>query len=158
MLENFPDCAVSGVHTGAEALMFCNRAEGLGEICALLRVQTGGDVLIVRTGHPPDVTHDRLTGFGEVKRVDTAIIGIATALQQATLLQLVDESHHPAGHEGQMLAERLLAAARCLRDGAQDARQRWSQVKFGHPLAETVGRMRPDLGEQERDTTTVRGS
>ncbi len=57
-----------------------------------------------------------------------------------------------------MLAERLLAAARCLRDRAQDARQRWSQVKFGHPFAETVGRMRPDLGEQERDTTTVRGS
>ena len=71
------------------------------------------------------------------------------ALDQAALLELVDERDHAARGHLDRLSDRLLRAALGGVDQVEDPEQRRVQVDVGDPLGELAGGVDPDLREQE---------
>ena len=71
------------------------------------------------------------------------------ALDQAALLELVDDRDHAAGRRPDRLADRLLGAALGGVDHVQDPEQRRLEVGLGDPLGEAPRGVDPDLGEQK---------
>jgi hypothetical protein len=68
---------------------------------------------------------ERLPPFrGEVEGTDAPIGGMRTALDQAALLEFVDEGDHAAGWHLDRLADRLLGATFGSIDEVEDAEQR----------------------------------
>jgi hypothetical protein len=72
-------------------------------------------------------------------------------LDQAALLELVDDRNHAAGRGPDRLADRLLGLALGGIDDVEDPEQRGMQVDLTDPLGEAARRVGPDLREQEPD-------
>ncbi len=51
------------------------------------------------------------TFVGQVERAGAAVLRVGAALEQAALLQRIDEGDHPAGRDLQALADRLLGCS-----------------------------------------------
>ena len=73
------------------------------------------------------------------------------ALDQAALLELVDDRDHAAGRRPDRLADRLLRLALGGVDHVQDPEQRRMQIDLADPLGEAARGVDPDLREQESD-------
>ena len=71
------------------------------------------------------------------------------ALDQAPLLELVDEGDHAARGHLDRLADRLLRAALGGVDEVEDPEQRRMQVDLGDPLGELTRGVDPHLREEE---------
>ena len=115
----------------------------------LVGVEGGQDGVVVLAGDPPDVAQERRARLGQVHGVEARVGRVATSLDEAALLEPVDERDEPGRRRPQQLRERLLAAAGRLRDGAQQARLGRREVELADPPRERLRAVRPELGEQE---------
>jgi hypothetical protein len=61
-----------------------------------------------------------LSGGRQVEIADTPVAGVRLPLEQAALLELVDDGHHPAGGYVQPLGESVLRLAVAGRDRAEE--------------------------------------
>ena len=70
---------------------------------------------------------------------------VGAALDEAALLELVDEPDHPAGRRLDRLGDLLLRAPLCRVDQVEDAEQRRREVDLGQPRREAGGGVDSDL-------------
>jgi hypothetical protein len=86
---------------------------------------------------------------GEVQRVDPAVAGTAAALDQPTLLEVVEQRDHPARGHPELVRDRLLAATRVLSHYPEYANMCWADPQRGDEFGEYGGGVSTYLGEQE---------
>ncbi|MDX6226916.1 MAG: hypothetical protein QOI76_306 [Frankiales bacterium] len=122
--------------TGDEALSGRHGGEQLHQTGSLRGAQPGGELLLVLTGQYGQLAHQLITRRRQVKRVLPSISRMTPSFEAAAVLQLVDENDHTAWQQSELLTERLLAAARLDRDGAEDARLGRTEVQHGDAIGE----------------------
>jgi hypothetical protein len=102
-------------------MLFGDDGKRLVQGSALLRSQGGCQQLVVRTGQLRKSRRQFVALGGEVQGVQAPVSGIATSLDVATFLKVVEECHHAAWQYAEVVTERLLALAGLCGDGSQDA-------------------------------------
>ena len=95
--------------------------------------------------------HGLLPRGGGVQRVVAPVAGIAATLDQAALLQAVDQRDQPARRRAEPAGDRLLAQPGFAADQAEQSGLRAGEVERRGPLAEPLGRVGAKLRDQERD-------
>lgn len=133
-----------------EALLVGDPAEECRQPDPFLRVESGEEVVLVRAGRLPDPCEHPAALLGHVQLVMTAVLGAAAPFHEPLLLQVVDERDDPARYDAEVGGERALAAPRVHGDHPQQADIRRREAEFADPFAETLRRVCPELGEQER--------
>ncbi len=96
--------------------------------------------------------HEAVAGIlREAQLLLPPVGGAAAALDQALLLELVDELDDPARRGPESLGQCLLAQAGALSDDAQHTHLGWRQAEPGEPLGEARRGVRAQLAQEERD-------
>lgn len=111
--------SIPRVDARGKALLADDEFQQRGQLCPLIAVQGGADVVLVRGGQLPHLVQYAMAFGGQVERVMTAILGAAPPLHQALVVQVVDQSDDTAGHDSQIGGQRSLTAARLAGDHAQ---------------------------------------
>ncbi len=91
-----------------------------------------------------------LPGLGERQFVVAAIAFGARALDECALFEGVEQRHDPARGGAEPGGEFALADPRAAAEHADGAGVARGESEFGDALGEAVGRIRPQLREQER--------
>jgi hypothetical protein len=137
------------MNAGGEALFGGQPAEQGDELLALGGVQAGAELGFVLGRGSHDLTQRAAALAGEVQGADTAVAGDRPPLEEAALLEPVDESHHAARRDLQRLSQRLLRLPFCRGDVSQQHDLTRIEIEARHPLPPEARRMEADLGEQE---------
>ena len=88
----------------------------------------------------------------EVERVGAAVGGVAAALGEAALLEVVDERDHRAAVDAERAAQRLLGLALVDREVAEHPEVAGVQVEGGQALGEAPVALRAELHQQKAGT------
>ena len=138
-----------GMDAGGEALPGDDAIQQGYQFLPLGPIQARAHLLLVLGG---DLHHlaQRLSGRGgEIEGPHAPVAGDWTALQQAAILELVHEAHHPAGGKTHLFAERLLGSSLLGRDQAEEEDVAGVETEGGHPFAPQPRAMEAHLREQE---------
>ena len=119
-----------------QALLLRHRGKQATQRVVLLGVKRGGEAELVLARELGKLAHQPLSGRGEVQSVQPTITRVASTLDIATLLKLVDVYDDAAGQHTQLSAQGLLAAAGLGGDVAQDSRVWGAQPDSGHLFGE----------------------
>src|SRR5436853_5663398 len=87
----------------------------------------------------------------QIQGPDPAVLRVGPALDETSLLELVDERDHAAGRDLDAGANRLLGLSFGGVDQLEDAEQRRVEVDLGDPLGEAARGVDPHLREQESE-------
>jgi len=134
-----------------QALLPGHRREQRAQGAVLLGVERGGESELVLVRELGKLAHQPFSGRGEVKSVQSAIVGVAAPFDVAALLEFVDIDDDATGQHPQLRAEGLLAAAGLGGDGAQDSRLGRAQLDGGHLFGEQRCGVVAQLGQEESD-------
>ncbi len=132
-----------------EALLLRHCGKKTPQGVALLSVKRRGEPQLVLARELGKLAHQFFPGRGEVEGVQPAIVGVAAALEVATLLELVDIDDDAARQHAQLSAEGLLAAAGLGGDCTQNPCVWRAQLDGGHLLGEQRRRVMAELSQQE---------
>lgn len=146
------------MHAAGEALLFVEAGEQLGEGGPVRIVECLREVVVVGAGKVDDPTHGRVPFGGEVQGVLPAVGGAARPLDETARFEIVDQGHYLAGPQPEPRGYPLLAATRFIGDRAQDTDQGRREPDLGHPPDESVGSVRTELRQQERNPRPVPGT
>jgi hypothetical protein len=130
-----------------QALVVGHRRKEIADRAALFGVESDRELVLVLACEAGKLAHQLLPLCGEVEGVQAAVSGVAATLDIPTLLELVDVADHAAGHQAQVGAEGLLAAAGLCRDGTQDARVWRGQLDGRELFGEQRGGVKAKLAQ-----------
>jgi hypothetical protein len=129
------------MHTGREPLLIGDPPEQATQRLALIRRERRARCVVVFSGDLSDVLESRSALASQMERIDSTILGAATALDQVALLQLIDEEYQSARWKTEHRAQGLLADARAGADEAKRACMGRSETERGQPLSELACRV-----------------
>lgn len=92
----------------------------------------------------------------EVHRVGAAVAGVAPALHEPALLELVDQPDHRVAMDPHSVGELLLALPVARRKQGEQPEVRAAKVERPEPLGEALGAVEAELGQQEPGTPSQR--
>jgi hypothetical protein len=136
--------------TGAKPLLIGNAPQQLGQLRSLVVAQCRTQRGLMLARHAADGFECVPTLGGEKQGVAPAIARVVATLDKPAMLEVIDQHHESTRQHAQFGAERLLTQSLRGVDESQDPRMRRDQSDSFKPLTKFGGRMRPDLGEQER--------
>lgn len=137
------------MNAGGEALFGGYPAEQSDELLALTGVEADCELGLVLGRRFHDPAQYTPTLAGEVQGADAAVPGNGPPLEQAALLEPVDERHHTAGRDLQLLCQRLLRLPFGRGDVSQQHYFARIEAEPSHPFPPETRRVEPDLGQQE---------
>jgi hypothetical protein len=137
------------MNAGGEAMLGGQLAEQGDELLALGGVEAGAELDFVLGRGSHDLAEHAVALAGEVQGADTAVAWDRPPLEEAALLEPVDESHHAARRDLQRLSQRLLGLPFRGGDVSQQHHLPWIEIEARHPLPPEARRVEADLGEQE---------
>ena len=117
--------------------------EELPQHVLLLRVERGEVGVGVAPRGLPDLDQAQLALGGQVERVVAAVAGVATTLEEAVLLELVDQRHEAAGQDPELGGDGLLRPTGARGDGPEQAGVRRCQSERGELLGEPIAASAP---------------
>jgi hypothetical protein len=132
-------------------------------VCSSQGGQAGGELLTFGVGERFEKRFTMFSGefadgsqalfacLREMQCVETSVGRVATALDEAVVLETVDKGHQAAGRHPQLCCQLLLRAPRLPRNRPQQPGDRRRRVGLLEPLGEDVGGVGAQLSEQERD-------
>ena len=126
-----------------------HHAEQGDELRTLVLGEPRGELRLVLLGHRPDPVHRGQALIGEVERVRAPVGGVAPALDQAELFQLVHQEDHPGRVHPDHLGDGLLGPALVRGQPDEHPGVTLLQAQRGQPLAEPPRPVQPQLDEQE---------
>jgi len=139
-----------GVHTTEEALRRSDTLEHLDEPSTLGGVQRRQQSLLLVHRHVPELLKQFVASSGQVQLVGAPVGGVAAALQEAALLEVVDEGHDGAAVEHERPAQCLLRLAFLRDDVAEHAEVPRVKAERGKALREAPMLVSAQLRQQER--------
>jgi hypothetical protein len=113
--------------------------------------ERGDEFGVVRSDGSSDLGEPIGCGACEVDLVVATVRGAAPALDQAALLELVEQLDDAARRSADSLSQLLLARPGVGGDQPEEAGVRWSQVEGGQALGKASRDVGAELGEEERD-------
>lgn len=138
---------------GGELVVRRELAEQAGQLCAVVLLEGGEQVLAVCPRDLPDLQEALLTDGGDVESVVAPVGGTAAALEQPVELKLVDERDELAGQQPELEGEGLLRAPRGGGHSPEQTGMRGVELQRAEALSEAQGGQAADLGEQESDVS-----
>jgi len=136
----------------SELLVSGDLLEQLSKLRALAFCEAGTDLVLVLLGDACEGLQLRCSAFGETQGVGTPVPRARVSLDQSTPGQVVEKEDEPAREDSEPLCERPLRHSGLAPEDAKYARICRNQSERRYPFRELRGRMRADLGEQERRT------
>jgi hypothetical protein len=152
-----PSRAKPGCTPRDEPLLIGHTPQQRGQLRALVGVERRAQGRLVLLRDPPDRREHLAPRRGQVQRVGPPVIGVVAPLDQAAPLELVDQIDEPTRHDAEHLRQRLLTQPRRRTDRPQHARVRRREPERRHPGRKLPRRVRPELGQQERERIRAEG-
>jgi hypothetical protein len=138
-----------------DALLGGQPAKQAGQLDALGPGQRGADLVLVAAAGGLYLAQHVTSLRGQVQRVGAPVGGVATAFDQAALLELVDQEHHPGGVEPDELAQGLLRQPLVGGQPEKHSGVPRLQAERREPFAELPGQVRSQLHQQEGEVTGI---
>jgi hypothetical protein len=135
--------------TCAQPLLGGHSLQQLVQLAPLGHVEPAQQVAL---GIPTDafeLGHNDLTVSCEVQRMHSTVAAAPSTLDEAALLEIVEEHDHSAGWGTELLGDGLLATTRMLGHGSEHADVGRGDTEWRHLLREPRGGMGTELGQQE---------
>jgi hypothetical protein len=140
------------MNAGGEFLFGGDPAEQRDELLAFAGVEAHAELGLMFGRRIHDFAEHAAALAGEVQGADAAVPGNGPPLEQAALLEPIDERNHAAGRDLQRLRQRVLRLP--LRRADVSKQHHFARIKAEtlHPFPPEARRVEADLGEQERRT------
>jgi ABC-type multidrug transport system ATPase subunit len=137
------------MNAGGEAVFGSHPAEQCDELLAFVGVEAGAELVLVLGRGIHDRAKHAAALAGEVEGADATVSRDRPALEQAVLLEPVDERDHAAGRDLQRSRQRLLGLPFRRTDVSQEHYFARIEAEAGHSFTPQTRRMEADLREQE---------
>src|SRR6476619_3168699 len=129
----------------ADSLFLDDPLQQGGQAPAIGLAHPTRQLLLVLRRDPAPMSEQLSPRGGQIEGADPAVARMRTPLDQAALLELVDDRDHAAGRRPDRLADRLLRLALRGVDDVEDPEQRRMQIDLTDALGEAPRGVGPDL-------------
>jgi hypothetical protein len=133
----------------AKPLLGRDALQQLQQLPALRDAEPTQQIALGVAADAVDLGHHDLAVAGEVQGMDSTVAAAAPTLDQAAILEIIEEGDHTAGGHTELIGDGLLAPTRMLGHGSEHADVRRGDAKWCNLLGVPGGSMGTELGQQE---------